>query len=134
VDEESPDDRGNLVSSSLRLSEVVRGRKPVVIGTLGLTTFVVPEVEVRWKCLKARILHGTSHGEVIEALPVSVSEAETGMHGIVKEAADTSCCDPNRLGFQVEQLTNESCLPKKSWVQPRSHCPQGVLELSEHPD
>ncbi len=120
--------------SSLRRSEVVRGTKPVVIGTLGLTAFVVPEVEVRWKCLKARILHGTSYGEVIEALPVSVSKAETGMHGIVKEASDTSCRDPSRLRFQVEQLTDQSCLPKKSWIQPRSHRPQGVLKLSEHPD
>ncbi len=120
--------------SSLRRSEVVRGTKPVVIGTLGLTAFVVPEVEVSSKCLKARIFHGTAYGKVIETLPASVSEVETGMHGIVKEASDTRCRDPSRLRFQVEQLTNQSCLPKKSWVQPRSHCPQGVLKLSEHPD
>jgi hypothetical protein len=125
---------GNLVSSSLRMSEVVRGTKSVVIGTLGLTAFVVPEVEVSSKCLKARILHGTTYGEVIETLPASVSEAETGMHGIVKEASDTSCGDPSHLRFQVEQLTNESCLPKKSWVQPRSHCAQRMLKLSDHTD
>jgi hypothetical protein len=116
------------------LSEVVRGTNPVVIGTLGLTAFVVPEVEVSSKRLETRILHGTSYGEVIETLPASVLEAETGMHGIVEEASDTSCGDPSRLRFQVEQLTNESCLPKESWVQPRSRCSQGVLELSEHPD
>ena len=109
-------------------------RNPSESGILGSIAVVVREVEVRWKCLKARILYGTSHGEVIEALPVSVSEAETGMHGIVKEASDTSCRDPRRFRFQVEQLTNESCLPKKSWVQPRSHCPQSGFELSEHPD
>ena len=54
------------------------------------------------------------------------------MDGVVVETADSGCAATGCLGLEVQDLTDQSCFPVQSTIQPRADLTQAGFELGDH--
>src|ERR1051325_442279 len=78
------------------------------------------------------IVHWHSNGEMVEALPGAVSQAQGVVHYVVKVTPDTRGTHPRRFGSQIQALSDYARFPEQMPIRVRPTHPQNRLELSEH--
>jgi len=62
--------------------------------------------------LQAWIVDRPAHREVVEHLETVVRESEDLVCEVVQEAADAGAADAACFGFEVEDLSDDACLPQ----------------------
>lgn len=90
------------------------------------------EVLIRWMRLQAWIVDRPAHGEVVEHLETVVRESEDLVCEVVQEAADAGAADAACFGFEVEDLSDDACLPIQAAVEPGPEHLEGRAVLGEH--
>jgi hypothetical protein len=82
---------------------------------------------------QARVFDRSSGREVIERLKACVIESHDLVNRVVEKTADARGADSGRLGFQIEHLTDQPCLPEESAIKPWPVLAQAGFELRNHP-
>src|SRR4030095_11057437 len=85
---------------------------------------------VRRQCGEPGIVHGATHGEVIQALPGIVVDSKQGMHLVIEETTNSRGAHAGSLGFKIEDLPQHARFPEEIAVAPWFM--HGGFELRKH--
>ena len=71
---------------------------------------------------------------MVEVLKPVALQTEQVVKDIVEVAADSRPANTSRLGFEIEDLAQDACLPVKVPIPPRPALPDRRTEVGDHPE
>ena len=81
---------------------------------------------------KPGIFHRRSNGEMIEALPGAIFQAQGIVHHVIKVTPDARGPHPRCFGSQIETLSDYARFPEQLPIRMRTSHPQDRLKLRQH--
>ena len=73
---------------------------------------------IRRKRGQTLVVHRTTHGEVIQALPGVILQSEQCMHFIIEKTANPRGAYSGGFGFKIERLAENAALPEEVTITP----------------
>jgi hypothetical protein len=86
---------------------------------------------IRRKRGQTLVVHRTTHGEVIQALPGVILQSEQCMHFIIEKTANPRGAYSGGFGFKIERLAENAALPEEVTITPWLF--QSDVESRDHP-